>query len=282
MLIITENSFNLIKYHVKDNTEDARLKILYTSKVKDITDALIQSIDYTKDGELTVPVFIIKYNGKEIFKDFVHSPNTIVYLVVKSVEPWIHFKASSFSLDKVKFLDVKPSQYKYRIAGVEAVLEPSAVPYFWSEYCIKKFDNNPEKWYNEVRYLMCKFAESKKKFSCADLDCIYNKISDVAKEYLKYIYTSKGKEYIRQMTPNEKFMVFVAPKGRKSLFLRSIEKNKPEFLSTYMIFKEAVMVAKKRIPEAVYILDYLLNNKTTQTTQTTKTITVIRNLFNLR
>lgn len=275
MLIITDNPFNLIKYHVKNNN-DLPLKVIYTSNVKDVTDSLIQSVAYTKEGDLTLPLFLIKYDGKQSFRDFEYSSNTIVYLVVKDLKPWLHFKARCFSEDKVRFLDVKPSQYKYKIAGVEAVLEPAAVGYFWSEYCIKKFDSNPEKWYNEVRYLMCRFAETKKKFSCSDLDCIYNKVSDTAKEYLKYIYTEQGKQYIKQMTPNELFMVFVAPPGRKSLFFRNIEKNKPTFLNTYMIFKEAVMAAKIRIKEAVYILDYLLNKETTQTIKT------IRNLFNLR
>jgi len=275
MLIITDNPFNLIKYHVKDNNDGTALNVVYTSNTKDITDALILSVMYTEEGDLTVPLFLIKYDGKDVIKDFEHSPKTNVYLVVKNLKPWAHFKSKQFQ-DKVKFLDVQPSQYKYRITGVEAVLEPAAVGYFWSEYCIKKFDSNPEKWYNEVRYLMCRFAETKKKFSIADLDCIYNKVSDTAKEYLKYIYTPKGKEYIKEMTPNEKFTVFVAPKGRKSLFLRNIERTKPEFLATYMIFKEAVMAAKIRIPEAVYILDYLLNK------ETTKTINTIRNLFNLR
>lgn len=275
MLIITDNPFNLIKYHVKDNNDDLALKILYTSNIKDITDSLIQSVAYTDEGDLTLPLFLIRYTGKNTFKDFEHSPNTNVYLVVDKLKDWAHFKSKTFK-DKVTFLDVKPSQYKYKIAGVEAVLEPAAVGYFWSEYCIKKFDSNPEKWYNEVRYLMCRFAETKKKFSCSDLDCIYNKVSDTAKEYLKYIYTDQGKQYIRQMTPNELFMVFVAPAGRKSLFFRNVEKNKPDFLTTYMIFKEAVMAAKIRIREAVYILDYLLNKETTETIKT------IRNLFNLR
>jgi len=275
MLIITNNPFNLIKYHVKENLDGSILKVVYTSCYRDITDALIESVTYNDEGDLALPCFVIKYTGKENFKEFEASSNTNVYLVVDDLKNWSHFKSKEFK-SKVKFLDVKPSQYKYLITGVEAVLEPGTVSYFWSEYCIKKFDSSPQKWYNEVRYLMCRFAETKTRFSASDLDCIYNKVSDTAKEYLKYIYTVKGKEYIKQMTANEKFMVFVAPIGRKSLFFRSIERNKPGFLCTYMIFKEAVMAAKIRIQEAVYILDYLLNK------ETTKTITEIRNLFNLR
>ena len=276
MLIITDNSFNLIKYHVRDSNDICNLQIIYTSKIKDITDALIQSVVYTEKGELVTPLFIIKYEGKHCFKNFQSASNTIVYLVVKDIRLWSHFRHKSFK-DKVTFLDVKASQYKYRIAGVDAILEPSAVPYFWSEYCIKKFNTDPNKWYNEVRYLMCKFAEVRKKFSCLDLDCIYNKISDTVNEYLNiYMYTNRGKNYISKMTMNEKFIVFVAPKGRKSLFLRNIERNKPDFLLTYMIFREAVMASTIRLADAVYILDYLLNK------ENINSVNKIRNLFNLR
>lgn len=274
MLIITSNPFSLIKYHVK-NENSSVINIIYTSDIKDITDALIQSVVYTKQGDLITPFFIIKYEGNKSFKDFNHSKNTLVYLVVENIKLWSHFDNKKY-INKVKFLDINPSQYKYVIDGIEAILEPSAVSYFWSEYCIKRFNSNPSKWYNEVRFLLCKYTEHKKKFTCTDLDFIYNKVSDIAKEYIKYAYTNKSKEYIKQMTDSELFTIFVGPIGRKSLFFYSIEKYKPEFLNTYMVFKEAVMSAKIRVREAVYILDYLINE------ETNKTIIEISNLFNLK
>ena len=155
-------------------------------------------------------------------------------------------------------------------------MEPEAWPYFWSEYCIGKFKSNSVKWYNESRYLLFLYKNrGEVKLNCNDLDFLYHKVSNTAKDYLRTMYTQEGKSNILKMTNNELFITFIRGHKIKSPVQKNIEQYKPSLLLCYMIMKEAFYAGTIRLKEAAIIFDYLLNK------QEQKTVSQIRNLFNL-
>jgi len=275
MLLITDAPIGLVKYHVKVNNEEGRIiKTIRSSNLKELQAPLLEGVDYNDEGELVPITYIIDYScAIALDKNFKQDANNKTYLVVQDLKPYKHLRTRK----EVKFLnDLSPTQYQHLVQGLAAVMEPNAWSYFWSQYCIGKFKSNPVKWYNEGRYLLFLFKErGHKKFSCEDLDFLYHKVTDTAKEYLRTMYTDKGRHSIRLMTPNELFVTFIRSPRIKSPVQKSLEQYKPEMLTAYMIMKEAFYTAKIRLSEAVVIFDYLLNK------ESNKTITEIRNLFNL-
>lgn len=275
MLIITDAPIGLVKYHVKNNNDEGRIvKSIRSRSLGELSAPLLEGIDYDDDGELTPVTYIIDYTCALALKeDFKQDANNITYLVVEAIKPYSHLRGR----EDVKFLNLAPTQYQHEVQYLGAVMEPDAWPYFWSEYCVGKFKSNPVKWYNEGRYLLFVFRErGKVKFSKQDLDFLYHKVTDTAKEYLRTMYTEEGKKHILAMAPNELFITFIRGPKWRSEVQKSLEKYKPEALTMYMIMKEAFYKAKIRLSEAVIIFDYLLNKETTKTT------TEIRNLFNLK
>lgn len=275
MLIITDASIGLVKYHVKKNNDvDRVIKITRSNSLIEVTTSLLEGVDYDGEGELSCVTYIIDYTcGPVLKKDFKQDINNTTYLVVENIKSYSHLK----SRNDVKFLTLTPTQYQHEIHYLAGIMESDAWPYFWSEYCVGKFKSNPIKWYNEGRYLLFLFKERNKiKFSKQDLDFMYHKVSDTAKEYLRTMYTEEGKTHILNMTDSELFIIFIRGPKWKSSVHKSLEQYKPETLMMYMIMKEAFYKAKIRLREAVVIFDYLLNKETTKTT------IEIRNLFNLK
>lgn len=258
MLHLTQSPFNLVKYHLsKDNPDAHQIIIKRTDSLQEVKDLLLEGVAYDEEGELVPSSYLIYYTGVSVIKDLkIHTHNT-THLVVTQISKWKHLKKNK----NVKFFEVKPSQYAYTIQGVEAILTKDAQRHFWSQYCIGKFNSNPYKWYNEVRYLFAIYQTSRKKFNVNDLDCLYNSVSDSIKPYLKNIFTPKGKEYILQMTNKELFVIFIGGGNRRALIENYIKKVKPEFLYIYMIFVEAFRAGHIRLLDGVIILDYLLNKE---------------------
>lgn len=274
MLIITDDPFALVRYHIKKNNEEGRLiRIRRSSNLEEVNEMLLTGVDYDEDGELCPTTYLIKYEGKDILsKTFKQDTNNKTYLVVEDVHKYKrHFKDGV-----VNYLYLSPSQYQHEIIGLAAIMEPDTWPYFWSEYCINKFKSDPIKWYNEGKYLLFLYKErGNKKFNREDLDFLYHKVTDTAKEYLRSMYSDNAKDYILRMTPNELFITFIKGPKYKSPVQKSLEQYKPDMLTTYMYMKEAFFAGKIRLTEAVVLFDYLLNKKTINTTQR------IRNLFNI-
>jgi len=275
MLVITDAPIGLVKYHVKKNNEDGRIiKTIRSSCLRELQQPLLERVDYDDDGELTPVTYIIDYIcALPLSEDFKQDANNNTYLIVEDIKPYKHLRGKS----NVKFLNLPPIQYQHEVQFLAGIMEPDAWHYFWSEYCVGKFKSNPVKWYNESRYLLFLYKErGQKKFSCEDLDFLYHKVTNAAKDYLRTMYTDKGKHNISRMTPNELFVTFIRSPKIKSAVQKSLEQYKPEMLTTYMMMKEAFYRAKIRLTEAVIIFDYLINKETTKTT------TEIRNLFNLK
>lgn len=275
MLIITEAPVGLVKYHVKTNNEQGRIiKNIKALCLKELQEALLEGIAYDNEGELSPITYVINYVCALALKEnFKQDNNNITYLIVKDIKSYLHLK----NKDKVKFLNLNATQYQHEIKFLKGIMEPSAWPYFWSEYCVGKFKSNPVKWYNESRHLLFLYKErNQKKFSCEDLDFIYHKVSDNSKKYLRNMYSINSKEYILKMTSNELFILFIRSPTIKSVVEKSLEQYKPEMLEVYMLMKEAFYKAKIRLKEGVIIFDYLMNNNIKKPT------CELRNLFNLK
>jgi hypothetical protein len=274
MLNITNSPFNLVKYHLSRDAVSYK-NLLCKKRVDDIEELkelLLESVNYSEQG--LVPFqSLIYYTGTKVLPDnYIQSEYNNMYLVVEKIEKWNKFKGREFR-EKIKFFNVNPLQYQHMLNGLKGSMEPSSFAYFWSEYCIGKFNSNPYKWYNEARYLLCLFSTTRKLYTKEDLDCLYNNLSDLVKPYLRNIFSPKGKQYILQMSTNDKYVVFVGSK--KSIVQSYIERLKPSKLEAYMIFREAFIERKIRLEEGVIILDYLLNKK--EELESSK----IRNLFGI-
>lgn len=263
MLIITDTPFPLIKYHVAyTNNEGRKIKILRSSNLEEVKSALLESVDYSDEGIVIPITYIIYYEGTKVLKkDFQQASNNKTYLVVKSLKPYRSLK------DKVTLMTLPLTQYQNDIAILQAIMTPECWDYYWNEYCVGRFKASPYKCYNEARYLLFLYEQKgKKKFTCEDIDSIYNKVSDKARRYTDYMYSKEGKEIILSMTTSELFLLFVRGKSHKSTVETAIERTKPNCIVAYCIFKEAFFATKLRLREAVLILHYILNVDTPLTT----------------
>lgn len=258
MLYLTQTPFNLVKFHIcKDNPDSKYINIVRTDDIQQVKDLLLEGVSYDEDGELIPSSYLIYYTGKQTIRELKMNKLNTTHLVVTDFKEWKHLKANK----SIQFFDVKPAQYAYTIQGLGSIMTKEAARHFWSQYCIGKFNSNPYKWYNEGSYLLCLYQERKKKFTKEDIDCIYNSVSDHIKPYLKKIFTEEGKKYILQMTDQELFVIFIGSVHRKALLENYLVKVKPEFLATYMLFKEAFFKGTIRLREAAVILDFLLNKE---------------------
>ena len=273
MLRITDSPFNLIKWHLKTNEANSIPIILNTASIGEVKDCLQQSVSYDSEGELIPSFYLIRYTGNLILSDVTQSKYNTTHLVVNNSSKW---KKPLKDNPDVSFYSVKPTQYKFILGVLKGVMDEDTFSYFWSEYCIKQFDCNPFKWYNECRHLLVRHRENNNKlFTKDDLDILYSKVSDGIKPYLMCAFTSRGKDYIDKMTNNEMFVVFVGTNFRKGLIEKYILDLKPGFMPTYMLFKESFDRGSIRLREGVYILDYLLNKKRIDFDE-------VKNLFNIK
>lgn len=274
MILISNSSYALVKYHVaKNNLENRAIKFLVTNSIKEITDILLECITYNSEGDLILSSYVIYYEGEKPLPPFLkQNKNNLTYIVFKSLDL---FEATK-SIEGIKVLKLSPLQYQHEISFVENILEPNAWPYFWSEYCVGKFKSNPLKWYNEVRYLMFLFAErGNKKFSIQDLDFIFNKITDKSKNYLFNMYTPFSKQYLLKLNNNELFLLFIKGEKYKSEVHKNLELNKPELLIVLMLFKSSFYKSRIRLQEGVILFDYVIKHFNELT------LKQIYNLFNL-
>lgn len=267
---ITDSSIALLKYHVNKTVQDKKIFIKSTNSTQELKDCLLHSVSYVEE-ELYPVLYIIHFTGKQIPEGLLQAENNTAYVCVDKVSSW----KKVYNKDKnIKYINIDPSIYQHELKVLNFIMTQEAYQYFWEYYCLEKFNSSPIKWYNEVRYLTFLYKEKGDKFTVEDLDIIYNKVSDVVKPYLQNVFTSKGKEYILQMSAREKFIVFIGVK--KSLIESIISKQKPEMLMPYLFFREAFDLGKIRLDEAVIILDFILNNK-----ETNYSMSQIRNLFGL-
>lgn len=274
MILVSNTSYSLVKYHVtKNNLENRNLKFLVTDSIKDITDCLLECIDYDEEGNLVLSSYIIYYEGnKSLPLKLDQNKNNLTYIVFKDLNVFKQCKLNKCLTE----LKLNALQYQHEIIFVEAILETNAWPYFWSEYCVSKFKSNPLKWYNEVRYLMLLFSErDNKKFSIQDLDFIYNKITDKSKQYLFNMYSINSKQYLLSLNNNELFLLFIKGEKYKSEVQRSLELHNPKFLIILFIFKDAFFKGRIRLKEGVLLFDFIIKNFDTLTKKQ------IYNLFNL-
>ena len=274
MIIITNSNYNLIKYHINTINEDSIIKIFNTNNLGEIKDRLLESVDYDNEGNLCSIIYIIIYTGKQILsKNFKQAKHNKTYIIVENIKLYTDL----ISQDNVLYLELNPIQYQHIIESIAGIFESNAWPYFWSEYCIKRFKSNPYKWYNEARYLLFEYTNrDKKKLSCEDLDNIYNKVTNKTYTYIRNMYTYKSKKIILSMTDQELFTTFIRGENKISLVENNIKQYKKEFLYIYIIMKEAFYEGVIKLRDAVIIFDYLINKETKKTTQQ------IRYLFNLR
>ena len=270
MINITDSPIALLKYHIKQTTKDKKIFLTSTSSLQELKDCLLHSVAY-EGVELLPVLYIIVYTGKAIPDNLLQAENNTAYIRVDKPSNW----KSKFKKDKnVQVINIDPSIYQHELKVLNFILTPKAYQYYWEYYCLERFKSSPIKWYNEVKYLTFLYKEKGEKFTCEDLDLIYNKVSDIVKPYLQNVFTSKGKEYILQMSNKEKFVVFIGV--RKSLIESIILKQDPESMMAYLIFREAFDSASIRLDEGIVILDFILNNK-----ETKRSIKQIRNLFGL-
>lgn len=259
MLIISDLPLGLVKYHVTKNLEkDIVLKIEYITNIKEVEDILLEGVSYNKEGELCQTVYIILYSGDNTLNiNYTQSKNNTTYLLVKNVSTYKKF----FTSKKAIKLNLTAQQYKHEISFVEGLLTKEAFDYFWSEYCINKFNSNPFKWQLEVRHLLFLFKENKNMLlTIQDLDRIYRNVSDRSNNYLKYMFTEKSFLYLKQLKPEDYFLLFIKGHNMKAPVLKNIELNKPIFLFVYMCFKESFYKGYIRLSEGVFILNYIINS----------------------
>lgn len=259
MLIITSCPFGLLKYHIKVNNVDQRnIYTSSTSNLLDITNTLLNSVTYCPDGQLALTTYIIYYTGKQILPStFKQNKENKTYLLIENNDVYSDFK----KLNKTQELLLDPIQYQHEVQCVSSILEKNVWPYFWSEYCIKKFNSNPVKWQNELKYLLFLYSQrSEQKFSKQDLDFLYHKVTDNGKTYLRNMYGPNSKTFLSYLTPNELFILFVRGENYKSEVQKSIEMAAPDCLFSYMCFKEAFYRSTIRLEEGIIILDFILKN----------------------
>lgn len=259
MILVSNSSYALIKYHViKNNLENRSIKFLVTNSIKEITDILLECITYNQDGDLILSSYVVYYEGTQCLPlSLKQNKNNLTYIVFKNLDCF----EKSKNIKEVTELKLSPLQYQHEINFVESILEPNAWPYFWSEYCVGKFKSNPLKWYNEVRYLMFLFAErGNKKFSIQDLDFIFNKITDKSKKYLFNMYSPSSKQYLLKLNNNELFLLFIKGEKYKSEVQKSLEFHRPELLYVLIILKTSFYKGRIRLQEAVILFDYILKH----------------------
>jgi len=274
MLIISNSPFNLVKYHILNtNVEQKLLSFSTTNSLLHISNTLLNSVSYDSLGELNMTIYIVNYEGEEILKkEYRQNKNNKTYLIIKNTKVYKRF----LELEGVTEFSLCPLQYQHEILCVSSILDIDAWPYFWSEYCIKKFNSNPTKWKNEVRYLFFLYQErGNKKFSIPDLDFLYNKTSDASKTYLLNMYATDSKKYLLHINTTDLFLLFIRGPHNNSQVFKSLETYAPQLLLYYMIFKDAFYKGKIRIQEAVFIFDYVVHN------YSNLTVSTVRNLFNL-
>lgn len=259
MLIISDLSLGLVKYHVTKNLDkDVILKIEYVKTVNDIENTLLEGISYNKNGELCRTVYILLYTGDNIPNiHYEQNKNNTTYLLVTNLKLYKNF----FINDRAIKLNLTAQQYKYEISFVEGLLTKEAFDYFWSEYCIDKFNSNPFKWQLEVRHLLFVYKENNNMLlTVSDLDCLYNNISNRANDYLIRMFTKDSFNYLRRLKKEDLFLLFIKGPKLKSPVLKNVEFYKPEFLFAYMCFKESFYKGFIRLSEGVFIFNYIINS----------------------
>lgn len=263
MLLISDQPFNLIKYHIKSNLQtDNVLKTVFTNELKVLTDILLEGISYNEEGDICKITYIVLYTGPILHLDFKKNVNNTVYLIVNKIENY----NTLFNADKAVKLNVTSLQYKYKINILQGILTNKAFDYFWSTYCVDKFNGNPYKWELEVKHLILLFgAKNKDKVNKEllteiDLDKAYRKVSLDAELYLKHIFTKQSLDYLNNVNREELFSLFITGPKFKSPVLRCIELHNKELLFAFMCFKESFYKGYVRLYEGVYILDYIIHN----------------------
>ena len=233
------------------------INVIRTSNLKEIREALLESVIIDEEGELCPRYNLIYFTGTGGLSEVIQSEHNTTYLVVNELKSWRHLKSK-----KVSFFSVKPSQYQHIVEVLRGVMEPAIFSYYWSEYCVDRFASNPYRWYNEVRYLMYLYQQKQAVFTRQDLDVIYNRISSNIVPYLSNVFTPEGRKYIAKMTNKEMMTIFVGGGNKKGLIESIIVKLHPEKLHAYYMFKQSFWDARVRLHEGAYLLDYVLNKET--------------------
>lgn len=259
MIVISDSPYPLIKYHVtKNNIEDRKLIFLQTKSVKDITDCLLESVSYLDNGDLVLNTFIILYEGSNNLPiNIKQGKNNITYIVFTNKDLYKNHTNN----EQLNCLELSPLQYQHEISFMSALFETKAWDYYWSEYCVKKFQSNPVKWYNESKHLLFLFSEKgNKKFSISDIDILYGKITNHSTNYLFNMFGPNSKEWLTLLNEQELFLLFIKGQNYKSEIEKSIEKYKPDILESYFFFKDSFLKGRLRLKDSVIILDYVIHN----------------------
>lgn len=257
MIVISDLPLGLVKYYLSNNDQGRQLIILHIDNLKDLTDVLLEGVSYNEEGELVLPLYLIKYTGSVFSKDFKQNRSNLTYLIIEDIKPYNNLLKSS----NVSKLTLSVENYKDQIEFAKSIMEPSTYNTFWSEYCIKRFNSNPLKWYNEIKYLCFVYKEKgDKKLTIEDLEFIYNKTSDAALNYIKHMYDKNSLVYLNKIPQEELFLLFIKGENYKSPIHKNLELNNPNLLVSYMYFKEAFYKGLIRIQEGVLVLDYLIHN----------------------
>ena len=270
MINITSTPIGLLKYHINETVKDHVIYCITTNSKEEIKDCLLQSVAY-KGSEIWPVLYIINYSGRGVVEGLIQSENNTAYIVVQKVNTWskVYKKTEGF-----KFITIDPRLYEHNLEVLKYILTPEAYNYYWEYYCLERFNSNPFKWYNEVMYLTFLYKEKGSKFSSEDLDIIYNKVSNVVELYLQNILSDLSKEYILQMSNRELFITFIGT--RKSLIESKIFNLCPDKAIAFNIMREAFLLGKIRLDEAVIILDFILKSK-----ENNMSIKQLKNLFGL-
>lgn len=260
MLIITDKSLGLVKYHVEKNTSDENIVITKSlNNIQEVEDLLLESISYNKEGELCKVIYIILYTGnKSLSLNYDQSKNNNLYLIVENINIYKQF----FIKEKAIQLNVTVNTYKYLIEYAKGLLTVEAFDYFWREFCIKKFKSNPRKWELELQHLLFIFVKNNKvKLTTNDLDFLYNKTNNNIELYLKHMFTSSSTYYLSNVKKEDLFLLFIRTSNFKPPVLKYIELHNKQFLYSYMCFKESFLKGYIRLTEGVFLLDFIINNK---------------------
>lgn len=259
MIIISDSPYPLIKYHViKNNIEDRKLIFLQTKSVKDITDCLLEGVSYLDSGELVANTFVILYEGSNNLPlNIKQSKSNITYIVFSNKDLY----NAHLNNEQLQSLHLSPLQYQHEITFITPLFEIKAWEYFWSEYCVNKFQSNPVKWYNESKHLLFLFSEREnKKFSILDIDLLYGKITNHSTNYLFNMFGPNSKKWLILLNEQELFLLFIKGPTYKSEIQKSIEKYKPDILESYFFFKDSFLKGRLRLKDSVLILDYVIHN----------------------
>lgn len=271
MIIITDNSFNFIKYHVvSTNVFKESIFINFATTQEEVTELITDSILYSKEGDMLYATFIIKYKGPCLNLNKLNDSlnvNAKLYLIVEDDRLYKEYKPNSFTRvgkertnnSNIMFLRLPKDQYEHNITFVKSFLDPNAYNYFWQHLCLNIFNNDPYKIYNEALYLQT-FCKDDIKLSIDKLKEFYSVHKPSIKQYTDNINKYKvGLKILKTYSNNELYLFFIKGKEYKAPIESFINQRYSDYMYLYQIFKESFFNNSIRINESVFLFHYCLN-----------------------